>query len=585
MNKFSFIVFAFLSIFTLQSCKNSEEKANELFVETQKDLLEVESLPPLKAFNTLKKVKHNINTIIRKYPSSSLAVKLSSGQKVGEISLIAVNQKVALAESKANELLCFSKPSVECLIRILNNNINNSNSDEIIANFIKLLIFSERKKDAFIYANNINDNDLHLIALSNIASAQVEVGNFNNAIETLSIIDTPSESDNIFLAIALKQVVNGNTNSALEFFDKIKDPYTRITALVSIALAQEQSGEEFKSLDTISKSLNIVKNIDTNFFRSYALISIALAQNKSGNRSASIATFKEALKAAKSIGYARNRQFAFLKIAKGQLIVGNKAASVKAYKEAILIDGLYTRASIAVEMAKSGLLEESLVQLSNLKAKQMGRVAQLMDAGERTISLASIAVIMAESGHFKKVLEIAKGMSNEIILGPSYRFIALQSIAEALAKAGLDKEAKIVVKSGQNHSLRASLHESVAIAQTQALAERQANNGLFKDALLIANSIRDEAKRSSTISKIAIIQADAGLFSKALSTVDILSDGDYRYYRNPILKVIITEQIKAGSFKSAIDTAKMIEYYNDYNLALIDIAAGMESLKEGEVKK
>ena len=92
---------------------DEEAEANKWFVEavTLLEAAEGESAAPAK-LSLLEQAETTLQTIITRYPSTTLAVKLASGQQIGNVSLTTVATAVEVARGPA----CQEAPTSACVI-------------------------------------------------------------------------------------------------------------------------------------------------------------------------------------------------------------------------------------------------------------------------------------------------------------------------------------------------------------------------------------------------------------------------------------------------------------------------------------
>ena len=94
-----FIFLSFLLV-VISACGDENSNANKLFIETIKISEEAEESQPFdKRIQLYKKTLKNIEDIKSKYPSSNLAVQLSSGQSIGSFSRSNIEKRLAEVES------------------------------------------------------------------------------------------------------------------------------------------------------------------------------------------------------------------------------------------------------------------------------------------------------------------------------------------------------------------------------------------------------------------------------------------------------------------------------------------------------
>ena len=99
------------SAFPVQA--SDESPANRLFVEAAK-LIQVaeEEAGAARKLELLKRAKHKLERIVDSHPSSGLAVKLISGQKIGTVSLAGLDDEIEVAVIHA----CPQAPTLDCVL-------------------------------------------------------------------------------------------------------------------------------------------------------------------------------------------------------------------------------------------------------------------------------------------------------------------------------------------------------------------------------------------------------------------------------------------------------------------------------------
>ncbi|MBL4757307.1 MAG: WD40 repeat domain-containing protein [Rhizobiales bacterium] len=91
MKKILAIVF---SLFLVSCSEDPNEAANRMFVETQKLVSEATVKPREQALVDLYAAIDSLNRIVDEYPSSNLAVQISSGQSIGTISISSISEAI-----------------------------------------------------------------------------------------------------------------------------------------------------------------------------------------------------------------------------------------------------------------------------------------------------------------------------------------------------------------------------------------------------------------------------------------------------------------------------------------------------------
>jgi len=101
-------------IFVGVTCAATDDNtsANKIFVETVQLLDQAATAKPSEALGLYEKALQNLDRIVTKYPGSDLAVKIISGQAIGQFSRAGI--KKALVET--HKVACLGKLSAFCIV-------------------------------------------------------------------------------------------------------------------------------------------------------------------------------------------------------------------------------------------------------------------------------------------------------------------------------------------------------------------------------------------------------------------------------------------------------------------------------------
>ena len=227
---------------------DEEAEANKRFVEAVALLEAAESEPAAPAkLSLLEQAETTLQTIIARYPSTELAVKLTSGQQIGNVSLTTVEAAVKDARGPA----CQAAPTSACVI-----------AQALV--LVQTLEWGQDSAQAHITR-----------ALIDIALAQAQAG------------DRVGAQAAIAQALALVQT-----------FDKTD----RAMALPDIALAQARVGDRTGAQATIAQALALAQTLPDEEGRPLTdeggratlLATVALAQAQAGDRAGAQATIAQA---------------------------------------------------------------------------------------------------------------------------------------------------------------------------------------------------------------------------------------------------------------------------------------------------
>jgi len=264
-------------------------RANSLFVEavqliqsSQNTLNDKEKLEQLD--NALGK----LNRIIDKYPSSDLAVKLITGQSIGNInlktvaeSLRAVAKSIKEVEDNAKKDACYEAPTTKCVLVIALSEAKTIEGALQRLDALRSIAEAQANagdiKAAFSTAKTIEDASWRSIALLGIAVAQANAGDIKAAFATAKTIEGAFWRSGALSGIAEAQANAGDIKAAFATAKTIEDADDRSGALSGIAVAQANAGDIKASQSTITLALNLAKTIEDAYDRSYALRGIAEA--------------------------------------------------------------------------------------------------------------------------------------------------------------------------------------------------------------------------------------------------------------------------------------------------------------------
>ena len=294
---------------------SDESPANRLFVEAAK-LIQVaeEEAGAARKLELLKRAKHKLETIVDRHPSSGLAVKLISGQKIGTVSLAGLDDEIEVAAVHA----CPQAPTLDC---VLSTAVATAKMIEDAGSrtraFAMIAAVQAKKSDgkqagetfgiALETAKAIEDSDSRTGAFSSIAWAQIEAGYIAEAFTTAKTIEDASSLTWIFTEIAAAQTKKGDIKQAgetlgiaLETTKAIKSTYDCSQRIPSIAATQAEAGY-------IAEAFTTAKTIEDAGSRARAFTMIAAAQAKKGDFKQAEETLGIALKTAKMIEGADSR--------------------------------------------------------------------------------------------------------------------------------------------------------------------------------------------------------------------------------------------------------------------------------------
>ena len=394
MQKYLVTIFGLVWLYILSGCSfDSNEKANELYVNASQHLqsMSEESESYTRAFESYKEAQIRIEQIMSKYSSSSIAVKLISGET--KISGFTLSEYRKLEESL--------KPLAE------------AEQDPLSCALLFTRSFSSRKW-----------------ILTYIAGKYAEAGQDEKAIELLSqplemakTIDDRKRKADALADIASKYAVAGQNEKALELLSqaleiaKALDRDRKPSALSEIAVKFAETGQNEKAIELLSQALEEAMTIDDGMLKAIVFADIAGAYTEVGQNEKALELLPKALEMIKIDGstiylayvaglYAEAGQFGqALKIAN---TIEDKDGKARAFT------------GIAGAYAEVGQNEKALELLP--KALELAKASEIDSLKDD--ALVSVAARYAEVGQFGQALEIAKAIEDETFQARAFIYIA-----------------------------------------------------------------------------------------------------------------------------------------------------------------
>ena len=468
-------------------------RANRLLVETVKAMQSAErTMITREKLGLLETVQHNLRTVIDHYPSTDLAVKLITGQAIGNISLDGVDKVIEVAKEA-----CLKSPTSACLFSL-----------------------------SVIAAGKIEDADWRDWRLEDIASAKAGDGNFGGAFNTAKKIEDVNIRASALFQIALEAAQAGDFRTAEVYLERGLateniEAYVitrhRYKVLTDIVSAQARAGDLWDALSNVQK-------MDAES-RARALKGIALGQAQAGH-------FWGAFHAAMKIEYARSRDKVLADIVSAQAQAGDVKGALANARKIGQHHYPFALADIAVAQAKSG---------DKIKAKEMfgQALAAAEKFREKSSVLMKIASAQAQAGDAEGARNTAEKLKFAL-----YRARVLIKIAAAQAQAGDVDGAKqsfaeaLAAATEMEERGKETLMD-IVIAQAQAGDVEGALNAARKSGL---------ASVPRVLSKIAVAQVQAGDDEGALNTAEKIENASSRVFA--LVKIAVA-QLQAGDAEGA----------------------------------
>jgi hypothetical protein len=359
-------------------------------------------------------------------------------------------------------------------------------------------------------AVRVRNDDMEAIAV-----AQGQAGDINGALQTARGIPNDHDKGRALAQLAGIQADRGEFKGAAETARAIADVSGRAWAQALIAEGQAKAGKIQVALDTV-KTMN-APNIGS--MKANALSAIALAQVRSGDVNAAVQTAKlapgmygglvlaqiadacadkgnatisedllrQALERVRSAD-PRTRGFVLGVVASAQMKLGHRDAARKTFHQALEAIDLWNQRLIVQRQAQGGDVEGALEN-----ARRLSKVPQAQ-------SLESIAIVQAQSGHFREAL-----VTVQAIEPPEIRATALAQVAGEQKRAGdiagatdtFEKAVRIA------HLSAPGLFDQVVARPLYAIARSQARAGDAGTALQWARREKSDRVRASAFVGIA----------------------------------------------------------------------------------
>ena len=420
---------------------------------------------------------------------------------------------------------------------------------------------------------HINSLGFRHEALSEIAGAQMEAGDFDSALVTAQTIASTQHRVMILGEIAGAQVEAGKIDDALAIMLDISDEDDRAEVLSDIAVAQAKMGDFDNALDT-------ARSINSAYTHAWTLREIAVVQEKAKNRSSARDIFSAALSVAQSVDGEHLRTGVLRDIAVARAEVGDYDAAL----DTVRIINSDTFASIPddcfehlckIAAAPTKAEYKSLaggacaVMLSNLRSSGglsnhaddwllIGIVhsvaEQVSDA--RAWALRDIAMAQAKAGKTSLARETFSAALSAVqcVVNRADRAEVLFSIAEGRAQIGDFNESFIIARNISDAHYRAAALRVIASAQAES-GDALSAWVTFAAALSAARSVDNVNDRANALIRIAEAQAKFGDVDNALT---IVQNFNAAYNRNSGLRQIALAQAESGNINSALATAGSI---------------------------
>jgi tetratricopeptide (TPR) repeat protein len=434
--------------------------------------------------------------------------------------------------------------------------------------------------EALETAKKIRNQQDRVRAFIAMAAMQAEVGEFPDALDTISRIDVQGDLEEslrveVLTVTAEVEAKVGNRDNARVIFTNalkmacgIEDKKKKMDALVKIVRAQAKMRE-------FTDALKTTEELDSPGEKAQALVALATAQTKAGD-------FTAALASASKIEEQISKTHALVTIAKAQAEAKNFTSALET-AEAINDQVLQTDALVAIvkQQAEAADFTTALATKSRIKQQR----------GQQN-ALSAIAIAQAKAKNFPIALEIAQQIDSPLMQVETLGFIAKTQAGSRRTQAAratfatalqiaqgaepaffqtlaLADVAKVQVKLEQKEegattaSIAHKLAQRIDNPREQAIAmaliaealtkagKRKEAQAIFDSAIETAQKIHSQQERVNSFTVIAEAQVRIEEFSIAFETAQRI---EWSNYKAQVLAAVAKAQAKAGRGKEAYQT-------------------------------
>lgn len=369
--------------------------------------------------------------------------------------------------------------------------------------------------------HSLKSDDLKSITLSDFIKAQAAVGNIENALQTLDLIDVPEYRIYLLLKIAavqfMKQDYSGAKRTLQKAFAEGHHPEMTppVTIFSHIAVAQARAGDIEGALRTVPFLMDQAKG--------YVLAEIAAAKIRSGDA-------EGAMQMATSVKAYNSKGLILYHVAQAQRELGNRTDAEESLRQAV---------QVATEIKDEGLLLEAAESYSSMQS-------------------------------FEKAFEVIESIGSELTKGAALnRVIAnLHQVTDLKSATSILQRATQIANALQ----RGVGKENSLIS----IAEAQLQNGDHQAALLTVSGIDLTVIRSYNLERVAHLQEKAGDTIGARRTLKLAFEASKRPERKfdgVNASTMVRAQAQIGDIIGAKQTVKATDGSDPY--AMIELAAAL----------
>jgi tetratricopeptide (TPR) repeat protein len=623
------LVFLSLPIFLLSGCSDDANKGAKLLYSEASQALESSqagSKSYAEVLVSYKTAKEQIERILREFPSSEIAVGLSSGSTT--ISGLTLDQFQEL-EATLKQLVKAEQDPLACALLLAKTTDTALGKSEVLAEIAGKVAESGKKElalellsKALDGVKTMKDTRLDSRVAGAIAVGYARAGDANRAIELACILHAdhtlPPELPEIAGALAKlgqKQQALQILAQARKQAEALENSTEKSMAIAAIASATAELGDFQTAIELTGAMMD-------GELKSKVFVAIAGKHAANGD-------FDQAMETAERIRYPWWKGSAWALIANELAKNGKQEQASQLFSKALemtkLIGSPHDKFMAMVDMApafaQGGQREQAMELLA--QALEIGRSAY--GRWRESWVMASIAIKLAEIGNFQQALDMV-----ELIANADYQSEALAGIASEYGKSGQKEQTRPLLAQaletartivdpddksralagiagryaeiGEKEQAIKLLDEALAMAQPKThkdaypkfqalgkIAGKYAEIGDFTRAIettMMIRELSDSKAKSEALAEIARRVVEFGEKDQAervLSQVlGLTNTMESKWHKAEALAVIAGKYAEIGDLTLAVETAKTIEDENAKSTALAEIALWVAKSGEHE---
>lgn len=489
-----------LSLAVVPASADDAAQANKLLVEAVKRIQAAGTKQtPSEQIPLLEEALDKLNEIVEQHPTNDLAVKLITGQQIGNISLTELADEIKNLKRQAahDDAMAARSACLESL------DINDSKCSMWLPDIVRVHLRNGNIDSALDTATAVAPGYARDNMLFEISRKQAQAGHVKKALVTAERIETQGVRDTAFHEISVNQAAvvgqhmqKGSLTDALAMANTIRSIQVRDAALQDIVTAQVRAG-------AIQEALAAAGFIEAPRRRQSALRAIASVQIRVANQHLYAGNLQDALRTAAQIPDALARDQVFAAVATNQLAAEQFAGAVR------------TAQGIQDPSARDPVLARvAVAQLQQGNAQAASTAKLIQTAGIRDQVLQEFVRIHVQDGNLESALTFAKTIGNI-----DTRDGRLNTIAQKHIEAG-NLEPALSIAKLMRTGMRDQVLESMVRAYTR--------NKELGNALALTELINNDNTRQTRFYYIAQAHLQAGELQAAASIAQLMQPGNLR---------------------------------------------------------